>query len=255
MNYDKIGTVIANIENCLIDAATGRGQNEAEYKQLRDVLLRTYHSTNDGNFNKAFPDILIKYQTINSFWQFIKHELATYEERRNYIHDKFSPLKQYIESKVFSSDAKLLKTEFKLSSNYISEMIDKANGRIKNKDYDGAITAARTLVEEVESEIYRELNDGKDNEFKGNMNKLYSAIAKKLNLTTDEDIDNRLKRILSGLYSVNDGIAGLRNVASDSHAKRYSPQAHHAQLAVNSAFTLCQFLCDTYLSQKTGVKK
>lgn len=255
MNYDKIGILIANIENCLIDASTSPERNEAEYKKLRDVLLRAYHSKQDANFNKVFPDILTKYQTLNSFWQFIKHELATYGERKNYIYDEFSPLKQYVESKVFSTDAKLLKAEFRLSSDYITEMIDKANRRIKNKDYDGAITAARTLVEEVESEIYIELNDGKDNEFKGDMNKLYSAIAKKLNLTVDKDLDSRLKKILSGLYSINDGIAGLRNIASDSHAKSYSPQAHHAQLAVNSAFTLCQFLCDTYLSQKIGVKK
>jgi hypothetical protein len=42
----------------------------------------------------------------------------------------------------------------------------------------------------------------------------------------------------------------VANKASDRHARRYSPAPHHAKLAVNVAFTLCEFLLESHEYQK-----
>jgi hypothetical protein len=139
-----------------------------------------------------------------------------------------------------------------LTNDYIQQAIEKANERIKNKDYDGAITAAKTLVEEVMIEVYKTSTPSSEYKYNEDMVKLYKLVCVSLSLSSTKDMDERLRMILSGLASITNGLAALRNAAGDAHAKRYTPAPHHAQLAVNSAFTLCQFLCDTYLYQLRG---
>ena len=46
------------------------------------------------------------------------------------------------------------------------------------------------------------------------------------------------QKLVSGIYEVS-------NKASDRHARRYNPAAHHAKLAVNAAFVLCEFLVES----------
>lgn len=55
--------------------------------------------------------------------------------------------------------------------------------------------------------------------------------------------------MLSGLISVVDGIAEMRNKMSDSHARRQKPEKHHAKLAVNSAKTISEFLIESFNKQ------
>ena len=45
-----------------------------------------------------------------------------------------------------------------------------------------------------------------------------------------------LKQILSGLTSIINGLANLRNNASDSHATAYRPSRRHAELISNFIF-------------------
>ena len=59
-------------------------------------------------------------------------------------------------------------------------------------------------------------------------------------------MENYLKAILDGLQKQVGGLFQLANKASDRHARRYNPAKHHAKLAVNAAFTLCEFLLESY---------
>jgi len=56
--------------------------------------------------------------------------------------------------------------------------------------------------------------------------------------------------ILRGFISIVNGLASLRNTASDAHARSYRPEQHHARLAVNTAKTVVDFLFETYEYQK-----
>jgi hypothetical protein len=46
------------------------------------------------------------------------------------------------------------------------------------------------------------------------------------------------------------GLYGLANKADDRHVGKYKPARHHAQLAVNIAFTLCEFVRSSYHYQQ-----
>ena len=69
-----------------------------------------------------------------------------------------------------------------------------------------------------------------------------------------KDISEMLRQVLSGLTSVVNGLASMRNKMSDAHASSYKASKHHAKLAVNSAKTFADFIFDTY-SYQNGTGK
>jgi hypothetical protein len=253
VDYKQLNQAVNEIESKMIDRATGG--NPVNYSCYRNILLSEFYQTSDNEFKNSFPTLVQDYSSLNAFWGFIKSEFQSYDERRKYIYEQFLPIRRYLDSRIYDKKSKLIDPEIVLSNDYIQHALDKANQRIKNHDFDGAITVARTLLEEVQSKIYQELNGDKEPNHKGNLNNLYNSITKSLSLHIDNNLDSRLKSILSGLYSINDGIANLRNAMSDAHAKKFRPLAHHARLAVNCSFTFCQFLCDTYLYQRNNYQK
>lgn len=137
-----------------------------------------------------------------------------------------------------------------LSNEFIEEQIYKCDEKIGVNDFDGAITNARSLVESVLLELEKEIT-GETKKNDGDLLKSYKRVQKLLNLEAgNSEYNDSLKQILSGLSSIINGIASLRNTMSDSHARTYKPSKHHAILAVNSAKTIVNFLFDTYQYQK-----
>lgn len=65
--------------------------------------------------------------------------------------------------------------------------------------------------------------------------------------------DDDLKRVLSGIFSIVDGIGAFRTHASSAHGqgrKIYNLKARHAKLAINSAHTLALFVLETWDEKK-----
>lgn len=133
----------------------------------------------------------------------------------------------------------------KLTQVSIDENIRKCETKLSGGDYSGAITNARSLIEGVLIGIEKELDEAAL-AYNGDLTKLYKRVQKLLNLEPDrKDISDSLKQVLSGLNSVVNGLAPMRNKMSDAHAANYRPGHHHAKLAVNSAITLTDFLFET----------
>jgi len=133
---------------------------------------------------------------------------------------------------------------------FIDEQIKKAETKIKEGDYDGAITNARSLLEAVLTELEKAL-DEEAPQYDGDLIKLYKRVQKLLNLGPGRpDIEGPLKQVLSGLSSIVSGIAGLSNKMGDRHVRSYKPSKHHASLAVNTAKTLANFFFETHQYQK-----
>ena len=131
-----------------------------------------------------------------------------------------------------------------LSHKAIVEQIEKAEDRIERQDFDGAITLARSLLETVLRQLDERL-PGDAIDAKGDLLKLFKAVQKKLNLDPkDHDLES-LQKILRGLTSVIDGLAGIRNRMGDAHARTFKAHRHHAVLAVNAARTVTMFLFAT----------
>lgn len=132
----------------------------------------------------------------------------------------------------------------------IDENIRKCEAKLSEGDYSGAITNARSLIEAVLIGIEREL-DANAPDYDGNLGGLYKRVQKLLSLEPDrKDISDALRQILSGLTSIVNGLATMRNKMSDAHASTYRPSKHHAKLAVYAATTLADFLFETQAYQR-----
>jgi hypothetical protein len=133
---------------------------------------------------------------------------------------------------------------------FINEQIEKSERKIKDEDYDGAITNARSLMEAVLTQIESSL-DPDAPKYDGDLPKLYKRAQKLLNLDPSRpEVDQSLKQVLSGLVSIVQGLAGLSNKMGDRHVRTYKPSRHHAIFVCNSAKSVCNFLFDTYAYQR-----
>ena len=116
-----------------------------------------------------------------------------------------------------------------------------------HEDPEGAITAARTLLESVCKHILDEINvDYDDNT---DLPKLYGLTSKELNLAPSQHTEDAFKKILGGAHSVVDGLANLRNRLGDAHGqgkRPVKPLPRHAELAVNMAGSMASFLLATF---------
>lgn len=138
-----------------------------------------------------------------------------------------------------------------LSSEFLNEQVDKCNTKICEKDFYGAITNARSMVEEVLLSIEKEMTGGRGKN-NGDMSKLYKRVSKLINFDAGKQgLATPLKQILSGLNSIVIGVVSLRTKASDSHAPEYKPDKHHAVLEVNCAMTFTSFIIGSYNYQRS----
>ena len=126
-------------------------------------------------------------------------------------------------------------TLVKLTEESIQEHVEKARQKVANGDSAGAIASAYTLVEGFLKQLLRKTNTA-FSESEGDIRVLYKAVCTPLHLDTKGDsLENYLKAILEGLQRQIGGLFEVANKASDRHAR----------LAVNAAFTLCEFLLES----------
>jgi len=134
----------------------------------------------------------------------------------------------------------------KLDSEHVANAWQKALDR-RSDDPEGAITAARTLVESVCKHILDTAGTGYDE--KDDLPRLYSLTAEQLNLSPSQHTEQIFKQILGGCKSVVEGLGALRNKLSDAHGKgkkAAKPSARHAELAVNLAGSMATFMVSTW---------
>lgn len=136
-------------------------------------------------------------------------------------------------------------------NDFLTEQIKKCDDKILEGDFDGAITNARTLTETVIVDILSKYDS--DYQHKGDLIAAYKRIKNLLNLDPSNiEYPDSIKQILSGLISIINGLANMRNEMSDAHARQYKPEKRHSKLAVNSSKTLSEFLIDTLIKQYRG---
>jgi len=143
----------------------------------------------------------------------------------------------------------------RLNADSIQEHVEKSRRKIADGDAAGAIASSYTLIEEFLKQLLRKTGTA-FNESEGDIRTLYKAVAGPLHLEPKGDsLENYLKSVLEGLQRQIAGLFELANKASDRHARRYNPAPHHAKLAVNAAFTLCEFLLESFEYQQRQNQK
>ena len=202
----------AALENLMVARATGdMSASNRAYEQLRRDFM------SDPTTKDLLPPFVRTCRSLNTFWPYIKSEAGTYADRRRIIGQAFTPLIDYLEGRndapgdVVVSDA--LES---FDADGVHAVWTKALSR-RTTDPEGAITVARTLLETVCKRILDELSISYSD--KEDLPKLYSMVAKALNLAPDQHTEEPIKAILGSAMGVVNGIGTLRNRLSDSHGR------------------------------------
>jgi hypothetical protein len=126
----------------------------------------------------------------------------------------------------------------------------------RKSDPEGAITAARTLLETVCKHILDE-RGVKYEDKKIELPQLYYMVSNELNLSPSKHTEEVFKQILGGCSSIVNGLGTLRNRLGDAHGQGKNPvhpAARHAELAVNLAGSVAIFLVETWENLKKKEK-
>lgn len=119
----------------------------------------------------------------------------------------------------------------------------------------GAITLARTLIEDVCRWLLHDLGIAAADQ--DDLPALYRKLSKALQLAPDDHSEQVFKQILGNCQSVVESLGALRNKLGDAHSggpKRARPAARHAELAVNLAGSMATFLVATWEARKAAVE-
>ena len=241
--------LLAKVEELLgglMSAATGGGFDDNEYQRLRSDLLAV------SRLKPRLPAFLRTCRDTGAFWSFIKPKFAHWEERRRYLRDEFEAALAFLESEIHYPGTEAITAAIaKLDSEHVANAWQKALDR-RSEDPEGAITAARTLVESVCKHILDANGVGYDE--KDDLPKLYGLTAEQLSLSPSQHTEQVFKQILGGCKSVIEGLGALRNKLSDAHGKGKKaarPSARHAELAVNLAGSMATFIVSTWEARGT----
>lgn len=244
MNQELINSV-ESLKVMLVSRATGGDGEDKDYKRLRRELAAL------PRIEKMLPQCVRICRDLSEFWGFIKPKFDSYAARREYLRKEFDPILTMLETEYRTpSDKAISATVLAINSSFIREAWHKALERRSN-DPEGAITAARTLLETVCKHILdtagATYDDGAD------LPKLYTLTSKQLNLSPSQHTEQLFKQILGGCQTVVEGLGSLRNRHSDAHGKGVAgtkPLPRHAELAVNLSGAMATFLLQTWESRK-----
>jgi hypothetical protein len=240
MNQELIEKV-ESIKATMVARATGGEADDDFYRMARSELMALPHIAS------KLPQAVRVCRNVSDFWGFIKSKFPTYAERREYLRTEFEPLLATLESEHRSPSDALISAAIKTASlGYIQEAWHKALER-RATDPEGAITAARTLLESVCKHVLD--NEGIAYDDGADLPKLYTQTVKHLNLSPSQHTEQLFKQILGGCQSVVEGLGALRNRHSDAHGKGIAgtkPAPRHAELAVNLAGATATFLLQTW---------
>ncbi|MBY3087984.1 abortive infection family protein [Rhizobium laguerreae] len=120
----------------------------------------------------------------------------------------------------------------------------------------GAITLARTLLEDVCKWILAEANV--DCQEKDDLPVLYRKLAKVLRLAPDDHTEQTFRQLLGSCQQIVELLGSLRSKLGDAHSpgpKRAKASPRHAELAVNLSGTMATFLVDTWKARKDEASK
>ncbi|EHH67710.1 abortive infection family protein [Gluconobacter morbifer] len=233
---------VEKFQMALICNATGDSRMDEEtFSRLRQELL------SDPTISSRLPDFVRRHRNNDQFWQFIKARYRTYLERRKYIWGGFRPTLDYLEAQATGVGvAPMTEALEAFDPEHVSAIWQKALDR-RLVDPDGAITAARTLLETVCKHILDDAGEAYSE--KADLPKLWALTATLLNLAPHQHQEDAFKTILGNCQSVVNGLGSIRNKIGDAHGqgrRPIKPKPRHAELAVNLAGTMASFLVTTW---------
>ena len=242
---EKILENLERFQLLLVNYATGGQAEEADFQQLRGQL-QSIPSLWD-----RLPRFVRTCGNLEDFLAFIRLNSSTYRDRRDFLRQEFAPLLEEFEmTSQAPSDISVGEALSVLTSDSVHESWRRALDR-RFDDSDGAITAARTLLETVCKHILDDI--GVQYKEQADLPKLYALTADILDLAPRKQLDPIFRQVLGGCTTVVEGIGAIRNALGDAHGKGQSfvkPELRHAELTVNLAGAAATFLVQTWEDKK-----
>ena len=239
---DTVIEQVAMVEGILTDVATGGPKDSKIYVCLRRDFMA------DPVIRDLIPTFVRTCQNLGTFWAYIKKQSDTYDGRREIISMAFTPLMDHLEQRHNTPGDKIVSDTLEIFDRDGVHIISEKALERRRRDPEGAITVARTLLETVSKRILDEM--GESYSEKDDLPKLYSIVAKAMNLAPNQHTEEPIKAILGSAMNVANGIGTLRNRLSDSHGRGgklpVRPSPRHASLAVNMSGTIAAFLVETF---------
>jgi len=221
-----------------------RSTHNHTYIELRSAL------TDDPAIKALLPDFVRTCRDLAHFWGYIRGVSGQWEPRRMHVRTGLTSLFDYAEGtyrKPVDDVASDVLQRF--DPDGVASIWRKALAR-RHSDPEGAITAARTLLETVCKHIIEK--EGGTYGEKDDLPALYKATAKLLNLAPSQHTQDIFKQILGSVTGTIEGLGALRNKISDAHGqggRPVRPLPRHAQLAVNLAGALATYLIETWIDK------
>lgn len=133
---------LESMKNMLMATACGGDRGDPAYVDLRKSLIRTSIGT-------RLPRFIHSCRSLAEFWGFIQPKFAHYAERTAYLVEEFAPLLDELErADLHPGLAPIQEVLAKVDGDHVRDAWQKALDR-RVEDPEGAITAARTLLETV----------------------------------------------------------------------------------------------------------
>ncbi|MBF0555280.1 MAG: abortive infection family protein [Nitrospirae bacterium] len=227
----------------LIARATGGilDDGDATYKELRLFFAAR------ADTKEKLPDFVRQCSDLDQFWNFIKYKCDNYRGRRKIIGDAFRPLIEYLEAQDRSPCVETITEALTaFDSEHVHAAWQKALDR-RLSDPEGAITAARMLIETVCKHVLDKTEKLYPDD--ADLPKLWALAAEQLNLAPNQQHEDLFKAVLGNCQSVVSYLGSIRNKIGDAHGqgiRHIKPQPRHAELAVNLAGTMAAFLVSTW---------
>lgn len=230
------------LQTLLIATATGGSGDSRDYQLLRQYFL------DKPDTKPLIPSWVRTNRDLAQFWQFIKYKFPSYAERRTFIWLEFASLLEFLETSAkVPTDQAVAEVLSRFDLDSVHLVWAKALERRKS-DPEGAITAARTLLETICKHILDEKGVKYDNK-RIDLPQLYHIVSTELNLSPSQYTEDVFKQILGGCSSIVNGLGTLRNRLGDAHGQGkipVHPASRHAELAVNLAGSVALFLVETW---------
>ena len=231
---------VLQLKSIMIDRVTynkGGTESSNSYSDIRQLLM------GDEAVRNRLPRAVRVCRILDELWDFIQPDFPTYVSRREYLREEFDPLLTFLEERASNPASDVMDDPFaEFSIAGVRTIWHKAIERIDN-DPEGAITAARSLVESVCKHVLEESGEPYND-----LDNIYRQTSRLLNLAPDQQSEQSFRQLLGACNSIVGGLYEIRNRFSDAHGRSSSdtaPSARHAELAVNVAASLAIFIIRT----------
>ena len=232
------------LQDVILEYIQNEAFDYAAYKRWRGFLL------NHPRVGMNLPALVRDRRDGREIQHYLRINFDNDSDRMEFIWETFRPLLETLEfvgTPVEQSTSQLLE---KLGMPGVHEAWTRALAR-HVEDPAGAITAARTLLEDVCKHILEDLQIEYDP--LADLPKLYRLTAEILRIAPSQHTEPVFKQILGGCTAVVEGLGALRNRVGDAHGagpRQVRPAPRHAQLAIDLAASVATYLFATWQLRK-----